>query len=200
MSKDNTARYRLVAAYYTGEAQFNATRAIELAGYTAKDRKTLTSMASQIMKHPVVQQMIKEHVEQVEMTQGEILGELARLARWDHESEENQPDMVSPNANAEAKKYDTMMRAKLTSLNNLLKINTAGIKDQVEKLAKAFEQHRIDHPEVSDEERAEQFKQHVPPNLVEEMLRNLMTKAENRRRMTETEAVIEEPMLEEVQA
>ncbi len=197
MSKDNTARYRLFAAYYLGEARFNATAAAEMAGYTAKNRRSLTNLAAQILSHPIVQEMITEKVNAVEMTQGEILAELARMARWDHEAEENAPDLDSMNANAEAKKFDTMMRAKLTALNNLLKINTAGVKDQIEKLAKAFEQHRLDHPDIPDDKRAEMFKQHVPANLVEEMLRDLMTKAENRRRLAETEAAITSPMVEE---
>lgn len=198
MARDNTARLRLLVSYFLGEARFNQTKAAELAGYAAKDRKTLTSLASQLFDNPVVKKMIEEKINEVEMTQAEILSEMARLARWDHE--DDTPDTSSLNANAEVKFFDTKMRAKLTALNGLLKLNTFGLSDKIAKLQSAFEKHREDHPDVTDEKRAEIFKEHVPAELVDEMLRKLMSDAKNRARLAETEAVIKEPMLEATDA
>lgn len=198
MSKKIDHRLELFALYYMGEARWNATEASIMAGYKAKNRHAQNTLASQLVNRPEVQKIIAEKVEEVGMTQSEIITEMVKLAKWDWTDKQNLPDLTGLTAGAHAKNYDTLMRAKLTALSALLKLQTNGIKDQMEKLKAAFQQHKQQYPEMSDEDRAEKFKEHIEPSLVEEMLRELMKSAENRKRLTESEAVIEEPMLEEV--
>lgn len=186
MSKDNSARYRLITAYYLGEARFDKTKALELAGYMASSRENLRRMAQEIFKKEEIKRMIEEHVRAVEISQDEILKEYAELARmeWREDYEAAKTGAIN------AKAFDTAMRLKITALAHLMKVTGDDLRKKIEHVKAAFEQHRKDNPSITDEQRIEEFKQYVDVDMMKEVVRDLLESDENRRRLEESEKEI----------
>jgi phage terminase small subunit len=176
------------AAYYVGEANFNATRAAELTGIVAKDRHSLNSIASSLLARPEVQQYIRTHVESVQITQTELLQELADMARWRWQDNIEDASMTMETA----KVFDTMMRGKTKAMSDLLKQFQGDQSKELENLRKAIEQHKLDVPNISAEDRANLFKEHVDHKMVDQVMADLLKADENKRQMSGEEVVQEE--------
>ncbi|MFN6965202.1 MAG: terminase small subunit [Pyrinomonadaceae bacterium] len=188
MAKNDKTKYKLFAAYYVGEANFNATRAAELAGFKASTKGSLQTQASAAMQMPEVQEYIREHVRATQITQEELLREMSDLARW------NWRDQVEEVATMEqAKVFDTMMRGKVKALSDLMKLHSSDLAKEMAKVRKAIEQHREQFPDMSDAERADVFKAYIDPKMVEQVMRELLAEVENRKRLAEAEAEVADP-------
>jgi hypothetical protein len=167
MAKNDNSRYLVFAAFYVGEAQFNATEAAKLAGFKASTRNSLNSQASEALRRPDVQEYIRNHVQKIEIKQEDLLREMYKLAMWDHEKDdpskrevdEEEEDgatslkdlLDAPFSMEEAKLYDTKMRAKLKSLSDLLKTFDNDTARELEKVRKAIEEHRRIHGAAGSE-------------------------------------------------
>jgi hypothetical protein len=186
MSKDNSARKRLVVAYYLGEARFDQTRAMELAGYKSDNRTSLTRMATEMFSRSEIKAMIEEQVQTTELTQQEILDEYADLARWDWRDDytEAKNNVIS------AKAFDTMMRGKITALAHMMKFTSGGDLEKIKAVKAAIEEDRRQRPHLSEEDRIKEFKAVVDPKMMKEVMRELLESDENRRRLEESEADI----------
>jgi hypothetical protein len=210
MAKNDNSRYLVFAAFYVGEAQFNATEAAKLAGFKASTRNSLNSQASEALRRPDVQEYIRNHVQKIEIKQEDLLREMYKLAMWDHEKDdpskrevdEEEEDgatslkdlLDAPFSMEEAKLYDTKMRAKLKSLSDLLKTFDNDTARELEKVRKAIEEHRRIHPETTDKEREQIFKDHINPKLVEQVMTELLAADANRDRLRLAEQEVADPM------
>jgi phage terminase small subunit len=189
VAKNDTSRYELFAAFYVGEAQFNATEAAIMAGFKGKDRHSIQVQASEALKREDVQAFIRKHVSNAKITQDELLEEMANMARWSW-----QDNITNVASMEEAKVFDTMMRAKVKSVSDLMKLFSSEMQQELTKVRRIFEDHRTQHPEISDEQRAELFKQHIDPKMVDELMRELLANDANKQRLVEMEAEVENPM------
>lgn len=204
MSKNDNSRYMLFAAFYVGEAKFNATEAAILAGFKGSSRKSLNSQASEALARPDVKEYISKHVQSTEIKQEDLLRELHKLAMWDHEADDpsvrevgetgNGYEIEAPFFMEEAKLYDTKMRAKLKALSDLLKTFDSDTARELEKVRKAIEEHRRIRPDITDKQRAEEFKKVIDPKLVEQVMADLLAADANKKRLFEVEQEIADPM------
>lgn len=202
----------IFAAFYVGEANFDGTRAAELTGIVAKNRHTLNSIATSILAKPHVKEYILQQVQDAQITQGAIFTEMAKLAFWDHDR--NRPSFLqdrdedgaividdaamNPNAMAEAKWFDTMMKGKIKSLADLAKQFDSDTAKEISKVKKAIEQHREEHPTLSAEDRSDLFtKAGVDPKVVQQVMTELLKSDENRQRLAEIEKADAEEAKEE---
>jgi phage terminase small subunit len=109
-----TDKQRLFAAYYLGEARGNATKAARLAGYQGSDH-VLHQIGYENLRKPEIHAVIHQRLDEIGMTQGEILAELADIARadWQHFIE------VKRNHKGEVIESKIVLRDKLMALELL---------------------------------------------------------------------------------
>lgn len=184
MAKDLTRRLRLIAAYYLGEARFDKTTAIEMAGYKAKNRASLNSMAQELFKKPELQKMIETHIEKIEISQDELLREYHEMATYPWKVDYEAAKAGDINAKA----FDTMMRGKIKAISDLLKVAQNKAADQLSVLRSAWEQDRRDRPAVSDRTRATEFAKYFDRREIEDLMEELLdADRENASRLAEAE-------------
>lgn len=75
-----TGKQQAFVNAYCGEANFNATRAAELAGYEG-DYWTLAQVGSKNLKTPKIAERVSEYFAAFAMTSGEVLMRLGEIAR-----------------------------------------------------------------------------------------------------------------------
>ncbi|MDQ6907867.1 MAG: terminase small subunit [Chloroflexota bacterium] len=77
-----TTKQALFVDFYLGEAKGNATRAAELAGYSdGGGRAGLRRIGSETLAKPDVATAVRARLDELGLSQGEILAELADIAR-----------------------------------------------------------------------------------------------------------------------
>ena len=70
----------LFVEYYLGEANFNARKAAELAGYKGSPR-SLTSQGHELVNKPLVAEYIKQRLSEAAMSADEVLMRIGKQAR-----------------------------------------------------------------------------------------------------------------------
>src|SRR6476661_171311 len=80
-----TTKQELFVDYYLGEARGNAAEAARRAGYQGADH-VLRQIGYENLRKQDIAAAVRERLDEIGMTQGEILAELADIARadWQH--------------------------------------------------------------------------------------------------------------------
>jgi hypothetical protein len=111
-------KQRLFADYYLGEARGNATKAARLAGYEGSDH-VLHQIGHENLRKSEIRAVIHERLDEVGMSQGEILAELAGIAR----AEWRDLIEIKTNRKGEVVSATLLLRDKLVALELLMKFH-----------------------------------------------------------------------------
>lgn len=172
---------------YLGDADYNGTEAVMLAGYDVKDRNTAAVIASENLRKPKIRDIIRARLRENAMTADEALMRLGRQARADVGT-----IVYIRNGQLRVRDWEALREAGLTHLVKEIRETQYGLVVKMYSTQKALElilkEHgAFDHDAAGTEEDPQHVVQHTREEWLAEQERRRQQADDARATLTDTD-------------